>query len=84
MLSSWFTPLHHRSAGTILDALIGEHSQQTIADPVWIIDICETQNGQCHLLEIGGISFADLYACDKAEIVKAVSAFALKQWQNDT
>ena len=52
-------------------------------DPVWIIDICETENGECHLLEIGGFSFADLYACDKAEIVKAVSAVALSQWEKE-
>ena len=31
-------------------------------DPVWIIDICQTSDGEYHLLEIGGFSFADLYA----------------------
>ena len=49
-------------------------------DPVWIVDICETADGQYHLLEIGGFSFADLYACNKAEIVAAVSAAAFDQW----
>jgi len=62
---------------------------QTIAscgyspDPVWIIDICQTSDGEYHLLEIGGFSFADLYACDKSDIVNAVSNVALNQWRND-
>lgn len=51
-------------------------------DPVWIVDICRTSNGELHLLEIGGFSFADLYACDKAAIVEAVSATALSVWES--
>ncbi|MEM7317124.1 MAG: hypothetical protein AAF497_28655, partial [Planctomycetota bacterium] len=51
-------------------------------DPVWIIDICQTSDGEYHLLEIGGFSFADLYSCDKTDIVAAVSAVALSLWQN--
>jgi hypothetical protein len=50
-------------------------------DPVWIVDICQTTDGQYHLLEIGGFSFADLYLCDKAAIAKAVSAAATAEWQ---
>ena len=52
-------------------------------DPVWIIDICQTSDGEYHLLEIGGFSFADLYACDKSDIVNAVSAVALTRWRNE-
>lgn len=51
-------------------------------DPVWIVDICETADGKYHLLEIGCFSFADLYACSKSDIVNAVSAVALTQWQD--
>ncbi len=50
-------------------------------DPVWIIDICQTDDGKYHLLEIGGFSFADLYLCDKVAIVNAVSAAAISQWR---
>lgn len=50
-------------------------------DPVWVIDICETIDGCLHLLEIGGFSFSDLYACDKSEVVRAVSAAALSAWR---
>jgi hypothetical protein len=50
-------------------------------DPVWIMDICRTSSGSVHLLEIGGFSFADLYACDKAAIVEHVSKAALAEWQ---
>lgn len=50
-------------------------------DPVWIIDICDTADGTYHLLEIGGFSFADLYACNKSDIVSAVSEAAKSVWQ---
>ena len=33
------------------------------------------------LLEIGGFSFADLYACNKADVVAAVSAVAVEEWE---
>jgi len=56
-------------------------SSEYSPDPVWIIDICQSSDGAYHLLEIGGFSFADLYACDKSDIVSAVSAVALSQWQ---
>jgi hypothetical protein len=49
-------------------------------DPVWVLDICRTSDGAYHLLEIGGFSFADLYACDKDAIVSAVSPIALREW----
>ncbi len=45
-------------------------------DPVWVLDVCKTEDGQYHLLEIGGFSFAGLYACDKDAVVQAVSAVA--------
>jgi hypothetical protein len=47
-------------------------------DPVWILDICRTTDGEHHLLEIGAFSFADLYQCDKDAVVKAVSDVAWK------
>jgi len=34
-------------------------------------------------LEIGGFSFADLYACDKMAVVKAVSEVALDVWRKE-
>jgi len=58
-------------------------SNEYSPDPVWIIDICQSSDGEYHLLEIGGFSFADLYACDKSDIVNAVSAVALSQWQTN-
>jgi len=50
-------------------------------DPVWVMDICRTSDTSYHLLEIGGFSFADLYACDMADVVAAVSATAKAVWQ---
>lgn len=45
-------------------------------DPAWVLDICRTEDGEYHLLEIGCFSFANLYGCDKDLVVKAVSAVA--------
>ena len=62
-----------------LAAQIASHEYQP--DPVWIVDICMTDDNSLHLLEIGGFSFADLYTCDKAAIVKAVSQAAILEWE---
>lgn len=51
-------------------------------DPVWVMDICETTGHQFHLLEIGGFSFSNLYACDKDAVVQAVSRVALRIWND--
>lgn len=45
-------------------------------DPVWVLDVCRSDDGGYHLLEIGGFSFASLYGCDKDAIVHAVSSVA--------
>ncbi|REJ66320.1 MAG: DUF4343 domain-containing protein [Planctomycetota bacterium] len=50
-------------------------------DPVWVMDIGKTSDGSYHLLEIGGFSFADLYACNKVDVVAAVSATAQSVWK---
>lgn len=47
-------------------------------DPVWVLDVCRTEDHQYHLLEIGGFSFAGLYACDKDAVVTSVSSAALR------
>nr|WP_261361458.1 ATP-grasp domain-containing protein [Aeoliella straminimaris] len=50
-------------------------------DPVWIIDICQTTEGDYRLLEIGGFSFANLYACNMTDVVSAVSQTARRVWE---
>jgi hypothetical protein len=45
-------------------------------DPVWVLDICQTNDGAFHLLECGPFSFAGLYACDQDAVVEAVSSAA--------
>jgi len=50
-------------------------------DPVWIIDICKTSEGIYRMLEIGGFSFSDLYACNMSEVVAAVSEAARALWE---
>jgi len=47
-------------------------------DLIWIIDICQTDEGEFYMLEIGGFSFSDLYATDKTAIVRATSAAAIQ------
>jgi hypothetical protein len=58
---------------------IAESSYQP--DPVYVMDICRTSAGEYRLLEIGGFSFADLYATDKNAVVAAVSAEAIALWK---
>jgi len=48
---------------------------------VWVADICRTDQGAYRLLEIGVFNCADLYACDTAAIVRAVSEVALDAWR---
>ncbi|QDU41832.1 hypothetical protein Mal52_02860 [Symmachiella dynata] len=48
---------------------------------VWVADICRTDQGAYRLLEIGVFNCADLYACDTAAIVRAVSEVALDTWR---
>ena len=50
-------------------------------DPVWVMDICKISDNSYHLLEIGGFSFADLYACNMPDVVAAASAAAKAVWQ---
>jgi len=45
------------------------------------MDICQTSDGDYHLLEIGDFSFSDLYACNMPDIVRAVSAVAEEVWE---
>lgn len=56
-------------------------SQDFQPDPVWVVDICQTADHAYHLLEIGGFSFSDLYACDMQKVVSAVSAEATVMWE---
>src|SRR5690606_14414961 len=37
-------------------------------DPVWVLDIGRTSEGEYGLLEIGGFSFSNLYGCDKRKV----------------
>lgn len=50
-------------------------------DPAWVADVCQTADGAYRLMEIGGFSFADLYACDKRAVVEAVSTAAMDVWK---
>ena len=61
-----------------LAARVGNSDYQP--DPAWVVDVCRTASGDYRLLEIGGFSFADLYACDKRAVVEAVSAAAHRAW----
>lgn len=49
-------------------------------EPVYVMDVCDV-DGELKLLELNPFSGADLYACDAAEVVTAVSEFALAQWR---
>lgn len=41
-------------------------------EAVYVLDVCEA-DGRLHLLELNPFSGADLYACDRAAVVRAVA-----------
>jgi len=42
-------------------------------EDIWILDICQTEDGDYKVLEMGCFSFAGLYGCDMVKIVDAMS-----------
>jgi len=40
---------------------------------MWILDTCQTADGEWHVLEVGCMSCAGLYACDMERVAHAVS-----------
>jgi len=49
-------------------------------DSVFVMDIAEDNDGKYWLLELNSFSSAGLYACNKTDVVKKVSAIAEKEW----
>ena len=49
-------------------------------DRVFVMDVCEDNDGNYWLLELNSFSSAGLYACDMSEIVKKVSTIAEDDW----
>ncbi|MBS0261907.1 MAG: ATP-grasp domain-containing protein [Planctomycetes bacterium] len=74
-------PSYHPAAYNLASTIAASEYQP---DPAWVLDICKTDDGKFHLLEIGGFSFSDLYACDKRAIVEAVSEAAAREWERTT
>jgi hypothetical protein len=48
-------------------------------DPVWTIDLCETQSGDLKVCEVGSLSCAGLYSCNPEPIVREVSRIAIQE-----
>jgi hypothetical protein len=48
--------------------------------PVYVMDICQTDDGVYHLLEIGSVNGAGLYYMDIPKVVDAVNKAAQKEW----
>lgn len=55
--------------------------RQYIPDSVYCVDVCEDNDGNCWLLELTSFSSAGLYACDKRNIVKAVTEIAYEDFK---
>ena len=53
-------------------------------DRVWVLDICETQDGKMSVVEINGFSSSNLYKCNLSDVVSAVSNIALDDWKRHT
>jgi len=50
-------------------------------DTVFVLDICEDNDGNYWLLELNSFSSAGLYECNKTNIVKRVGAIAESEWE---
>jgi hypothetical protein len=49
-------------------------------DTVFVMDVCEDNDGRYWLLELNSFSSAGLYECNKTEIVRKVGAIAEEEW----
>jgi hypothetical protein len=49
-------------------------------ESAWVLDVCRTKDLSLHVVEINSFSCSGLYACNKAAVVKAASALAIKEW----
>lgn len=49
-------------------------------DTIFVMDVCEDNDGNYWLLELNSFSSAGLYECNKTDIVKKVSEIAEKEW----
>ena len=49
-------------------------------EPAFVVDICWTKGGEYRVMEIGCVSCAGLYACDRMAVIKALSDCALKEY----
>jgi len=65
-----------------------DYGQQVLAevdfnpDPIWTMDICETDSGELKVLEVGSFSCAGLYACKMEPIVEEVNRLALEEYKD--
>lgn len=50
-------------------------------DKAWMVDICQTKEGNFYLLEIGCFSCAGIYLCDREIMIREVSRVALEEWK---
>lgn len=50
-------------------------------DPAWVMDICQTVDGELKLIEINSFSCSGFYDCDKKLIVEAASKLAEAQFK---
>lgn len=49
-------------------------------DKAWVVDICQTKEGNFYLLEIGCFSCAGIYLCNREIMVREISRVALEEW----
>ena len=52
-------------------------------DRVWVLDICETNDGRMSVVEINGFSSSNWYQCNLSDIVSTVSGVALDDWKRN-
>lgn len=80
--------IKYEGASTASLDVVSQYAQSAIdisgyqPDPAWTIDICQKNDGNFYVLEVGSFSCAGLYNTPKRAIIKEVSRVALREWKD--
>ena len=69
-------PSYHPEAAKLAEEVASVYNPE----PAFVVDICLTEQDEYRVMEVGCVSCAGLYSCDRMAVIKAVSDVALKEW----
>ena len=69
-------PSYHPEAARLAEEVVSVYHPE----PAFVVDVCLTKSGEYCVMEVGCMSCAGLYACNRMAVIEAVSNVALKEW----